>query len=461
MSRLVPDSLGGRVIALLFGGLIFFHIGSLWVYQNGLELLVSSTREQSLIDRAAVVRRTITSPDPQLRDQVAHSLSRAGLDVHWTPRSLVTSAADTHGSFSALRARLKIRLPEICDDCIRIGYLDEGPLAAQAPTELSQHVLLVSLQLPDGSWVNVAAPQVRPAAYPGGSVLVSVSAMGLGIAIVAAILVRSLAAPLRALAQAAQRHGVAGEFAPIPEVGPREVRVAARAFNQMQARIRRLIDERTQALAAVSHDLKTPITRLRLRAEFVADPEIRQKVSDDLDEMESMIDATLAFLRDEVSGEPAKVTDVAALLQTLCNDQSDAGGITSYDGPGQAPLLCRGTAVKRAMANIIGNAIKYGGEAIVALRIVSDGLRITVDDRGPGIPADAMEQVFQPFYRLESSRNVDTGGYGLGLTFARSVARSHGGDIVLQNRPGRGLRVTVMLPKPGPAKDEPVSSEAA
>jgi len=453
MKRFIPASLRARVIVLLLGGLTAFHVFSLWIYQNGLDSFIGSTREERLTDRMVIIRRTLIGLSPAARDAAAHALSGAGFDVHWTPQSLVTQATAAVEELSRLRARLRASLPDVDDARIRVGYLDEGVGLPNEPLKLAEHVLIVSVKLPDDTWVNVAAPQVRPIAFSERSVLYSITAMGIGIVLLSVVIARPLTAPLQTLARAAQRIGTSGRTSPVPESGPREVRIAAHAFNQMQARIQKLMDERAQTLAAVSHDLRTPITRLRFRAEFTADPETKQKMTGDLDEMERMLDATLTFLRDDIGRDEPKVADLAAILQTICNDEADAGRTVVYDGPDQAALLCRGSALKRAFANIVGNAVKYGGDAKVTLRADARALTVTVEDHGPGIPESEMDRVFEPFQRIEGSRNVDTGGYGLGLTSARSIIRSHGGEISLVNRREGGLSVTTTLPKSGLGAD--------
>ena len=215
----------------------------------------------------------------------------------------------------------------------------------------------------------------------------------------------------------------------------------------MQARIDRLIADRTQALAAVSHDLRTPIARLRLRAGFIEDTETQRQIDADLDEMEAMITSTLAYLRGEAEQEPLRVADLAAILETLCDDASDAGHRASYDGPLQARLACRPIAMKRALANLIGNAVKYGGVAHVSLHDSGTRVEISVEDDGPGIPDDELEVAFEPFRRLDPARNPESGGSGLGLTIARQVAERHGGTVSLRNRPGGGLVATLTIPR--------------
>jgi signal transduction histidine kinase len=283
---------------------------------------------------------------------------------------------------------------------------------------------------------------------PDRSVLGSLTAMALGILLVSVFLVRSVTAPLRSLATAADRIGIDAASPDVPQTGPREVRLAATAFNRMQARIKRLIEDRTQTLAAVSHDLKTPITRLRLRAHFVRDDELRQTIEGDLDEMEAMIQSTLDFLRGDASGEEMKTVDIGTIIETVCDHLVDSGHDVVLRADAHAPLPCRPLAIKRAFSNLVENAVKYGTRARVSLAKQPDELIVSIDDDGPGIPAAELDRVFDPFYRLESSRSRETGGTGLGLTVARSTIRAHGGDIRLANRKGGGLSVTVTLPMP-------------
>jgi signal transduction histidine kinase len=208
----------------------------------------------------------------------------------------------------------------------------------------------------------------------------------------------------------------------------------------------RFVEDRTRMVAAIGHDLRTPLTRLRLRAEFIDDPEVQRKMLSDLDEMESMINATLAFARDDAAHEPRVATDLADLLQSLCDDRIDAGAAASYAGPPHRTVTCRPVALRRAFANLIDNAINYGTAADVTLTPGPAQVTVTIDDHGPGIPESEWEKVFHPFYRLESSRSRDTGGTGLGLAVARTIIRGHGGDITLSNRSEGGLRVSVVVP---------------
>jgi signal transduction histidine kinase len=264
--------------------------------------------------------------------------------------------------------------------------------------------------------------------------------------------VRRLTLPVRDLARAADRLGRDVNAPPMPERGPAEVALAARAFNTMAERIRRFVGDRTQMVAAIGHDLKTPITRLKLRAELLDDEEQRRKILCDLEEMEAMISATLAFARDDAAAEPSVPLDLAALCRTVLDEAADANPnleeeAVAYEGPEHLTVSARPVALKRALANLVGNAIAYGNAARLALAQPAPGqVRMVIEDDGPGVPAEHLEDVFQPFRRLETSRNRETGGTGLGLPIARNILRAHGGDVVLRNRSGGGLSALVTLP---------------
>jgi signal transduction histidine kinase len=252
------------------------------------------------------------------------------------------------------------------------------------------------------------------------------------------------------LAVAAEALGRGQAPAPLDEVGPSDVRATVQAFNRMQARLRRFVDDRTRMLAAISHDLRTPITSLRLRAEFIDDEDTKARILVTLDEMQKMVEGTLAFAREEATSEPTRTVDLAALVESTVLDLADLGAEVTFADPGRIALACRPVALRRAVRNLIENAVRYGERCRVRLDADRDEVRIVLEDDGPGIPEDERERVFEPFVRLEASRSQATGGIGLGLAIARSIVRAHGGDIALANRPAGGLVVTVTLP---PAAD--------
>ncbi|MGE0736306.1 MAG: ATP-binding protein [Alphaproteobacteria bacterium] len=305
----------------------------------------------------------------------------------------------------------------------------------------------IAVRTLDGGWI-VVAPN-----YPGvetGRLLWFALWILLVGAIIAALSLWSagrLIVPLRQLAGAATRFGTSLTSKSLPEQGPREVREITHALNQMQERLKRFVDDRTQMVAAISHDLRTPLTRLRLRAEFVGDAEQQKKMLADIADMEAIVAGTLSFARQEASNEPYVRGDLAALLSSLCDDMADAGQNAAYDGPDRLALHYQPTAIKRAFNNLLDNAVKYGARAEVRLIDGPDDVTVTIADDGPGIEPGEREAVFRPFYRLERSRSRETGGSGLGLAVARTVIRGHGGDITLGDRQPRGLLVTVRLPK--------------
>lgn len=270
---------------------------------------------------------------------------------------------------------------------------------------------------------------------------------------------RTLARPIQRLGEAATRLAENLESPPLPLEGTLEARQSADAFNRMQQRIRRQVAERNRFLAAVSHDLRTPLTRMQLRAERIADADLRIQLRHDMTEMAAMLDATLQTLRDDARREPPVRLNVTALVHSLVDDLQEQGKPASVSGEA-GPVQAQPVALRRCLANLLENAIRYGGQARVLLGEAGDKVRIEIQDDGPGIPEALLEQVFEPFFRVESSRSRATGGVGLGLSIARETARQQGGDLVLRNRPEGGLSACLELPRAG-AADTTESSQLA
>jgi signal transduction histidine kinase len=308
----------------------------------------------------------------------------------------------------------------------------------------------VSMQLGDGSWVAMEASEIRSLPFPLIDFLVRVVPISAVCLLLALFVIRGFMRPIVRLAAAAERLGIEGDVSMLEEAGAPEMRSAARAFNAMQFRLRRLIDDRTQMLAAISHDLKTPITRLRLRAEFVEEPALQEKMLADLAEMEAIVASTLAFARSDARSEGHESVDLADMLQSLAEGHADGGAAVAYEGPAHLTVRARPVALRRALGNLIDNAIKYGGAARIALRRDDRHAIVEIEDDGPGIPQDQLELVFRPYYRLEGSRSRETGGVGLGLSIARAAIRAEDGEVALANRAEGGLkaRVTLRLPSP-------------
>jgi signal transduction histidine kinase len=331
--------------------------------------------------------------------------------------------------------------------------------------------MMLSVRLPAGGWLDFTSPDYwRTRATPVQLGLMAMGAVVIG-ALLFGALAQKLAEPFTRIARDAAEPGFDLNAPPLEPGGPHEARMAAEAINRTRAELREMIGERTRMLAAISHDLRTPATRLRLRAEYIESETLKDKILGDLDELGGMISAVLEFLREGSTDEEFQIVAFASLLQSLCDDYIDTGMPVIYHEPpplrfttvhsvfgggGEAVdfeqvrslrLSCRPRSLRRAFANLIENAVKYGGRAHVRVDASADEVLVEVSDNGPGIPARERENVFKPFYRLEASRNRATGGSGLGLSIVKSVIAAHGGSIELLDNPDGGLLVRTTLPR--------------
>jgi signal transduction histidine kinase len=438
LGRMRPDTIAAR-LAFLIGAGVLLALGAsvavLWVgvlspdYSMPYPRMVARIATVvHMLDRApAHVRERLLTADSQgdspLRLRlVAGEAGQAVGQPHWTSRRLAED--------------------------LRKSARRRGLVVVPAPASTRAQPA-IRVELRDGSWVEIAADR---GAFGGAWLvrfLLALLVLAGGVVLVAWWVARRATAPLAAFAGAATRLGLDVHAPPIAMEGPREIREASAAFNAMQARIQRFVDDRTRTLAAISHDLRTALTRLHLRTEYIADAHQRARAESDLDEMERMLEATLSYARDDVTREPRTPLDLARLLQTLVDDLADAGQPVEYEGPERHSMQGRPAALRRAFANLIDNAIRYGSSARVRLVPVGDDVIVEVIDRGPGIAPEFREEVFRPFYRLEGSRSRDTGGSGLGLSLARGVARAHGGDIELGDGEDGALVARVRLPGGG------------
>jgi signal transduction histidine kinase len=305
----------------------------------------------------------------------------------------------------------------------------------------------VEAPLADGTWVALEVQEPRRISRWPTRMLTNLLTMIAVMSLLSFIAVRWLTRPLQRLAEAAEALGRDINRPPLLETGPLEVRRAAKAFNAMQERLARYIRNRTGILTAMSHDLKTPITRLRLRAELLDQPELREKFVRDLSEMERMVNATLGFMRGLDDREPLRAIDVRALAEALQADAEELGTCVRVLGEPLAPFYGKSEGLKRAVQNLLDNAVRYGKDPKIVIEDQPAILSIVVIDHGPGIPESELERVFEPFYRLEGSRNPGTGGTGLGLSIARNIAQSMGGELTLRNVPTGGLEARLSLPR--------------
>jgi hypothetical protein len=438
MARLWPSTLAGRTFLVLLLGLLIAQLVGLAIH--GLDrveaLRLHQLREQG--DRVVQLWRAVATTPAGGRAQVLRDFDfPAGMSATLDdqPRTSATPPPPFMARFASPPPLMR------------------GPAILRPRETLASGTdppggVMLALRLFDGTWLNIVTRPPPPRFWHSPTFLASFGVMSLAVALLSFWAVRRLTRPVTTLAQAAERLGRDVNAPPLPETGPTEVRQAASAFNTMAERIRKFVADRTTMLAAISHDLRTPITRMKLRAEFVEDSELRAKMLADLDEMERMVAATLAFTRDEATAESPAPLDLAALLRTVADEANDVAGaeLVHVEAPAHLALSARAVALKRAVTNLIGNALAHAGACRVRLLAEPGAAKILIEDSGPGIPDSELERVFQPFHRVDPSRSRETGGMGLGLPIARNILRAHGGDVRLANRQPQGLVATVTLP---------------
>jgi signal transduction histidine kinase len=490
-----PQSLFGRLIAAMVIGVLLAQAASVYLFAREREgfVLESSVREWSRriaevsvmleqlppAQRAATVARLkeqaaelarrrhpgaqappagaavrpplVVGPSrlprrPVARDQPDRS------SVHLWSRIFIQLplASDVEGE---LERQLRTDLGRDYDITVQPASLPEAdviPIPSPifgVPTQRPTQSYDVTIRLPDGSPLLFRVVRLSPGAPLPLGLLMHLILLVAVLVVALYVAARSITRPISRLAGAAENLGRSVRQPKLEEEGARELRRAAHAFNTMQDRLHRYLDSRTRVLAAMSHDLKTPLTRLRLQVETqIEDPALQARFGKELDEMEGMVRGALALFRGLDDQEAPEPVDIDALLETVRGEFTELGQEVTVEGHAMAPFSGKPQALKRCVTNLIANAVKFGTRARILVR---DGamLKISVCDQGPGIPPEELERVFEPFYRLESSRNRDTGGTGLGLSIARDVAQTHGGTLVLLNRAEGGLEALLTLPR--------------
>ncbi|MDO7834833.1 ATP-binding protein [Sphingobium sp. HBC34] len=436
MTLHVRGSLGllGRLFAiLLLTVTLEFAVGTL-IYERTSQLSLQDDEARRLAEHLVIARKLLAEQPRVERPALGLQLTTDRYDVHWSP-----SAPPPH-QLSPELARMRQQVvawePSLERSALWLR-LNPG-----RPSEING-----GLRLGDGSWLYFAMHN------SGGKWAFTLGRMGLALIPVIALLVaawlliRQTLAPLRDLTHATHKIGRGVEVL-VPEAGTSDVRNLITAFNAMQARIHRLIDERTETLAAVGHDLRTPLARLQLRLEGVRDRDVQEAMAGDLEEMGAMLESLLAFLGGEQEPEPPVRTDIAVTIATIVDAFQDHGDDVRYDGPDHLEMEVRALSLRRAVRNLIENALHYGDRARVSLDRVGTELLIRVDDDGPGIPRDRLEEVLRPFSRLDDSRRRNTRGLGLGLAIVQKAVSAEGGRLTLANRPEGGLRAEICLHLP-------------
>jgi signal transduction histidine kinase len=433
--RLLPESLFGQVTLILVLGLVAAQLASIWLQRGAGEAAFAHDYFTRVAERVAAEAAALD----RLPAGERHARARSVSDAELTVETGVTNTPAEAGWIPPPLARILNQ---------RLGGRYDFRAGTPGGPGPPHRGLTVDVRLRDGTWARFRTAPMRLPPLPSSLLLY----LGLMLSMVAAVVlvaVRGVTRPLRVLGEAARGLGEDLARPPLPEEGPREARDAARAFNEMQARLRAMVDQRTRALSAMSHDLRTPITRLRLRSEMLEDQALRAKLQADLDDMQRLVDVTLDYLRGLKEAEPVRSVDVNGLVAGLADDLADTGRPVEVSGRAEELLEGRPLALRRALTNLLENALTYGGKATLRIEDTAASLRLIVEDEGPGIPEADLARIIEPFERLEESRSPGTGGVGLGLSIARDIAASHGGTLRLENRTPRGLRAILELPRRG------------
>ena len=456
--RLVPRSLAGRLALLLLLALAIAQGIAMVLFAVERSEAVRLAHRDNVIKRAGTVARLLRDTPPALHGAILNAASTGEARFSLTTEPLVggkgtgeRAAVIARGLSVALdvgRERVRVAPPH--DDTLGGFWTwdgdDHDDDHHHGHEDWRDHWFAASVAMGDGRWLNVAVGPLPGAPPWGRTFLLSFLLSVLGVAGVAVLMGRRISNPMRSLAEAAGRLGRGEEVGDLPEAGPMEIRGTVSAFNLMRGRLDRYVRHRTAMLAAISHDLRTPLTSLRLHAEFVEEGDARTKILEVLDEMQRMTEDTLAFIREDMQREATRTVDLHALVDSVAADLADLGHELAVPESGRVLVACRPVALRRAFRNLLENAAAHGVRATA--RVADDGgrMRVVIEDEGAGIAEADLERVFEPFVRLEESRSRDTGGAGLGLAIARNIIRGHGGDIRLENRAEGGLRVTVVLP---------------
>ncbi|MDP4004559.1 ATP-binding protein [Methylobacterium sp. NEAU K] len=450
----VPRSLGGRLGLLLVLAVVAAQAAAFAMFAQETTRVGRAAGRTQVIDRVATLARLIDRVPPEAVPGV--------IAAYGSPRRHFSIGADSTVEAAAMDPD-ETRLAAILERRMRIDpgsarlklvERDLGEDPDEAPRRAPPEALRVSVRLADGRWLNGEAPVFLPTPPWLRIGLAQLAASVAAVLVVVGFGLRGVVGPVSALAAAAQQVGRGAAVEPLPERGPRELARMSAAFNLMQARLRAFVEDRTRMLAAISHDLRTPIASLWLRAEMVEDPELREPMVRTLAEMRRMVEATLTFARDDVVAQAPETFDLAGMARALVDDHRALGRNATLSAPAALPFHGRPVSLRRALDNLVENAIRYGGCARITVAQDRDVVRVQVEDDGPGVPTGRVESLFEPFTRLDDARSDETGGIGLGLAIARSAVRAHGGEIRLVNRPGGGLRAEIDLP------GTPASSQA-
>ena len=449
-----------QTAAILVASVLLSHVAGLLFYSLDRQGALAITEATDLAERAAGVSRLLRDLPLDWHERIVHASDSRAFRVWLSPASAVEVPEPTSSELD-VTAYLRTQVPPLSDDALRVRFIEEtgyrvipppfdpasraGSPALALDLALDAPSVAISLRQGPDLWINFLGLINTPRSLVPELFLANVVSAAIGIALVAFWLVSRVTSPLAQLAEAAEALGRDVSSEPLPTTGPREVAVAANAFNSMQRRLLRLLHGRTELLAGISHDLRTPLTHLRLRMEPLEDTPERDKNLRTLDDMDAIIGTFLSYARASGEVEERARIDLGALVASLCDDLSDMGATVDCRVGSGLVISCRRLAIRRAVTNLVENAVKYGHEARVSAGRQDHWALIVVEDRGPGIAEGDRETVFRPFHRAVPP-DSPTSGAGLGLSIAQSIVEDHGGEIRLVDRREGGLRAEVLLP---------------
>ena len=450
-------SLRVQLVLLIIIALGIAQFVSLWLFADERSLAIRAALGFEAAGRAANVARLIEEAPADLRPSIIRAANSPLVRFDLGTKPLVQHSDHSDGGLVETRVRallndsysrdIRVELHQIQGAILPLPNLSHEMTEmhlAMMRGELSAIEMNLSISIAGGQWLNVSTRFERPPIqWPLYSMLTfGLTAMALLVA-VSWFVMTGLLGPLRRLAWASERLGRGEDIDALPERGPQEVRELTAGFNRMQDRLIRFVTDRTRVLAALGHDLRSPLTAMRVHSEMVEEDETRESLVATVEEMQSMVEATLTFAKGLSGNEPMQDVDLQSFLEALRGDM--VVPFVLSDGP-EVTVRLRPNAIRRALRNVIENAVRYGGSATLGWISADGEIEISVTDRGPGIPTAELERVFDPFVRLEESRSLETGGHGLGLSIARSILRAQGGEISLANHPDGGLIATIRLP---------------
>lgn len=450
-------SLRVQLVLLIIISLGVAQFVSLWLFADERSLAIRAALGFEAAGRAANVARLIEEAPADLRPSIIRAANSPLVRFDLGTKPLVQHSDHSDGGLVETRVRallndsysrdIRVELHQIQGAILPLPNLSHEMTEmhlAMMRGELSAIEMNLSISIAGGQWLNVSTRFERPPIqWPLYSMLTfGLTAMALLVA-VSWFVMTGLLGPLRRLARASERLGRGEDIDALPERGPQEVRELTAGFNRMQDRLTRFVADRTRVLAALGHDLRSPLTAMRVHSEMVEEDETRENLVATVEEMQSMVEATLTFAKGLSGNEPMQDVDLQSFLEALRGDM--VVPFVLSDGP-EVTVRLRPNAIRRALRNVIENAVRYGGSATLGWISADGEIEISVTDRGPGIPTAELERVFDPFFRLEESRSLETGGHGLGLSIARSILRAQGGEISLANHPDGGLIATIRLP---------------